>query len=123
MNESLKDGVNELGNQLHGLKNNANDNLAKENDRLKEEVNKFSIISCKLNKGKENVDIILGCQRQSFSKHGLGYNPFLSRKGQRKCFSNNETQLIMHAHVFGDSGHVAFMYNLRFSKNVCEKKI
>lgn len=60
------------------MKNDVNDDLSKKNARLKKKVDKFSMIACTLTKGKENLDMILGYQRQSLSKHGLGFNPFLS---------------------------------------------
>ena len=47
---------------------------------LKKEVEKFSNIAYKLTSGKENLEKSLGSQRQSLSKHGLGYNFFTSKK-------------------------------------------
>ena len=49
--------------------------LIDEKSVLKNEIEK-SNITFKLTSGKENIKKLLGFQRKSLSKHGLGYNAF-----------------------------------------------
>ena len=51
---------------------------------FKKSVDDFSFIATKLTNKKENLEKLLGSQRQSLSNLGLGYNPFFNQKDFQK---------------------------------------
>ena len=69
---ALKKILNALGAKLNDLSKEKKA-LFEENLLLKREVEKFFSIAYKLTSGKENLEKLLGSQKQFLSKHGLGY--------------------------------------------------
>ena len=97
--------------------------LIEENLLLKKEVEKFSNIATKLTKGKENLEKLLGSQRQSLSKHGLGYIPFTTKKYSKIVFvkegyMNDDSCSYCNMH-----GHYAKSCKLKHLRYVGIKKI
>jgi len=45
---------------------------------------KLETIVSKFSKGEENLNKILGTQKMSFNKEGIGFNPF----NKKKCYKN-----------------------------------
>jgi len=66
-------------------------------------------------KGQNNLDKLLGSQRMSFNKEGIGYNPFNKKKAYKKYFvqeaSTNECHIICNYYL--RKGHMSHLYPLR----------
>ena len=76
---ALKRKFSKLETKVKALESE-NEFLLNEKCALKKSVDDFSLIATKLTNGKEKLEKLLGSQRQSLSKHGLGYTPFIKRK-------------------------------------------
>ena len=97
--------------------------LFEEKFLLKKEVEKFSNIAYKLTNGKENLEKLLGSQRQSLSKHGLGYNYFTPKKSSKIAFVKQRNFVDNACSYCGVYRHFAYSCNLRQPRKVGTKNI
>ena len=58
----------------------------------------------KFSKGQKNLDKLLGSQRMSFNKEGIGYNPFNKKKNYKNFFVHETSK---------DKSHTVCNYCLR----------
>ena len=97
--------------------------MIEEKSILKKTADDFSFIATKLTNGKENLEKLLGSQIQSLSKHGLGYNMFSRKKASKTIFVKQGHVKTDACSYCGMSGHFAFSYKLRQTRNVGVKQI
>ena len=90
---------------------------------LKKSVDDFSLIATKLTKGKKNLEKLLGSQRQSLSKHNLGYTPFTKRKFSKIIFVKQGFSTDDACSYCGITDHYAYSCKLRQSRCVGIKRI
>ena len=109
---TLKKSSNELDMELNALRKEKMD-LYKENLFLKKEAEKFSNIAYKLTNGKENLEKFLGSQRQSLSKHGIGYNYFMPKKSSKTIYVKQENLVDNACSYCGVNEHFAYSRKLR----------
>ena len=99
-----------------------NEFLLNEKCAWKKNVDDFSLIATKLTKEKENFGKLLGFQRQSLSKHGLGYTPYTKRKSSKlvfvkQGFSTNDA--CSYCGLTGHYAHSCKLWQFRFARIKC----
>ena len=66
----------------------------------------------KFSKGQDNLDKLLGSQKMSFNKEGIGYNPFNKKKTYKnlfvKEFPKNESHVICN-YCLRKGSYISFM--------------
>ena len=88
---------------------------------LVENVENLTLVSCKLTQGKDNLDQILGNQRYSLSKNGIGYALNNLQKNNKMAFVKASHTSSFCCNYCGNFGHIASMCNFR--KNIRIKQI
>ena len=119
---ALKKKFSKLKTKVKALESE-NEFILNEKCALKKSVNDFALIAVKLTKGKKNLEKLLGSQRQSLSKHGLGYAPFTKRKFSKTVFVKQGFLKDDTCSYCGINGHHAYSYNLKKSRFVRVKRI
>jgi len=71
----------------------------------------------KFSKGQNNLDKLLGSQRVSFNKEGIGYNPFNKKKNYKKFFVQETSKNVSHTtcNYCLRKGHISHSCPLRKS--------
>ena len=69
----------------------------------------------KLSKGQDNLDKLLGSQRMSFNREGIGYNPFNKKKTYRNFFAQETFKNKSHTicNYCLRKGHISYLCHLR----------
>ena len=107
-NDSLKKENHRLKDELAKCVSNNNDDLVKENVVLKKKVDWLTNISHKLTQGKEKLDKLLGSQRLSLSKSGLGYDYKNDKKSYHARFVRSHTLFpFSKCNYCGKIGHIS----------------
>ena len=109
---ALKKKFSKLETKVKALKSE-NEFLLNHKCALKKSVDDFSLIATKLTKGKENLEKLLGSQRQSLSEHGLSYTPFTKRKSSKTIFVKQGFSTDDECSYCGLTGHYACLCKLR----------
>jgi len=121
-NDLLTKELKDARNSLLCIENVNHQKLTKENDRLNKELDDYKNIAYKFTQGKENLDMMLGCQRQSLSKHGLGFSHFTFKNSGKTKFVKQGTTILDDTCTFcGKSGHIAFRCSMRINRHIGEK--
>jgi len=70
----------------------------------------------KFSKGQENLDKLLGSQRMSFDKEGIGYNIFNKKKVYKNFFVQSTAQNISHiCNYYIKNGQMSYSCSFRKS--------
>ena len=80
------------------------EHLEKGKQEVQSKCGAFEKLALKFTKGQDNLDKLLGSQRMSFNKEGIGYNP-LNKKKAYKNFFIKETPK--------NKSHISYNYCLR----------
>ena len=99
-----------------------NEVLMSEKMVLKKSDDDFSFIVIAY-RWKKNLEELLGSQRQSLSKHGLGYIPFTKKKSSKTIFVKQGFSKDDACSYCGKNGHCASSYKLRQSTFIGIKRI
>ena len=86
-----------------------------------ENVENLTLVSCKLTKGKDNLDKILENKRYSISKNGIGYALNNLQNNNKMTFVKASHTSSLCCNYCGNFGHIASMCYLR--KNTRIKQI
>jgi len=89
--------------------------LQTEKNELQSKYEDLQKLVLKFSKGQENLDKLLGTQRISFNKEGIGYNPFNKKKTYKNFFVQEASKNTPHTicNYCLRKGHISYSCPLR----------
>ena len=95
------------------------EHLEKEKQKIQSKCGAFEKLALKFTKGQDNLEKLLGSQRMSFNKEGIGYNPLNKKKAYKNFFiketSKNESHTTCNYCL--RNGHISHSCPLRKTNN------